>query len=126
MTLKDFTDMLIVAKNSLGAFGMLSQQTSGFWYENYFKHYQQEDLQKVLNYMTESNIPLTLPNFLQAIKEFQVYLLHEEIKYCLDIMKQAKAENIEIRAKSYPKLSRAYRLPASEAWDIAFKLNGGK
>jgi hypothetical protein len=122
MTLKQFEDLVIKTKNSINSGQSLHSATVKMWYDEYFKYYELEKLKPVFFHLAETGGELNLRNLLEKCQEFYGYNLHEELKRTLDIMNKAKSEGLNIKATSYPKLSKPYTLPRAEVWEIAFNI----
>lgn len=105
MLYKDFEELIIFWKNSVKTDMPLQRRMLEMWYEEYFQYYAKERLKKVILYLAQEGVEVTLNKILVACKETFGYLLHEEV---------AKAKMI----KEYKKFRKDFSdlpLPCVEA-----------
>lgn len=80
MLYKDFEELVVFWKNSVKPEMQIQRHTLELWYEEYFQYYSKERLKKVILFLAENGLEVTLQKILLATKETFGYLLHEEIK----------------------------------------------
>jgi len=105
MLYKDFEELIIFWRNSVASEKQLQRNMLETWYEQYFQYYSKDRLKKVILFLSENGIEVTLQKILVASKEMFGYLLHEEIE---------KAKKI----KEYKKLKKDFSelpMPCMEA-----------
>jgi hypothetical protein len=93
------------------------------WYEKYFQWYSKNRIEKVFEFMTINRLDFELVNIFDVLKEYDGFLLHQEIEKAKAIVLEAGGIS-KVKINIYPKT--LLKVPIKEAWEINYKLMGGK